>query len=424
VRHTGTMTEEALGTGIFEYSVTFDALTYTVGEYWVECADATGNDRIGLQVTQLALDDLANLMEVSNQLDRISLVFSNIQTTVETLAPLSNLATVVSRLESQVASLTNLPERLDQMDLAMSNRLDQIYGGLDQVVQVSSNLEAASFRLAPLTNLFGTISNIDATIGILTSLTNLPEMITTLDGRMVSLNSLTNMAPILNELSDALQSADLVTMADQVNELSVNLANYQPGSSNNTDTVAMMKSLQEIKTELELQTDMGDRVNLAIKKAQSAASAASKAGTAAQAAKKELGEGRIDEAVNLLTDLRKTLKPEPGEEPPALTAAEFDRQIDRVIRRINELAAQKGAGPLMSEKMTGVPVRDTAGVPSGENIPTGETGGAVAPSDREAIVQLNARLEEVRAMMALLQSLMEQTINKPVVVDWLESGTP
>jgi hypothetical protein len=395
VKQSGAMTEEATGTGIFEYSIHFDPLIYAVGEYWIECSDATSSDRIGIQVTQFALDDFANLLEVSNQLDQISILFSNLQTTVGTLAPLTNLASVVSRVESEVASLTNLPGQVDRMDLAMSNRLDQINLGLDQVIQVSSNLQAAVTLLATITNL---------------------------DTRLAPL---TNMTPVLNELSSTLKSVDLPTMADQVDKLALNLANYQPGSSNSLDSAAMMKSLEEVKIELGRQAGMGARVTEAIKKAQSASSAASKAGTAAQSVKNELGQGRISEALKILSDLRQTLsetKPGTGEESSSVTTPELDRQLDALIRRINELAAQKGTGPLITGKGPALSPEERAEL--GKPMEMTGTGAQPSTSDHEAIVQLNARLEEVRAMMAILQSLMEQTVNKPVVVDWLESGTP
>lgn len=431
-RFSATMTEEALGTGIFGYTISFNAPAYAVGEYWVECADATGNDRIGIQVTSLSLDDLSTLLEVSNQIDRISLLSSNIQTTVATLAPLSNLITVVGRVETEVRALTNLPARIDRIDQTMSNRLARIDTGLDQVALLSSNLQTSVTRMTPLTNLFGVISNIDLTIRGLSSLTNVSTTIDNLNTRLGILNSLTNIGPVISSLSAVMDSADLPTMSAKIDEIALKLANYQSPSNglSPSDTTAVpeiLKYLEDIHTQLNTQAGISTQVTAAMKKASSASSAASKAGTAVQAVKRELGQGRIAEAVKMLTDLRKSLsEAKPESELSPVTTADLDKQLDALILRMNELAEQKGAGLLMSE-VAGI--KTTAGRPvSPAAAPTAgsarETVMGVSIADHDAIVQLNARLEETRAMMTLLQTLMEQTVNKPVVVDWLESGKP
>jgi len=435
-RLTATMTEEALGTDIFGYTISFDAPAYAVGEYWVECADATGNDRIGLQVTALTLDDLTNLLDVSNQIDRISQLSSNIQSTVATLAPLSNLITVVDRVETEVSALTNLPERIDRIDQTMSNRLARIDTGLNQVTLLSSNLQTSVTRLTPLTNLFGVISNIDITIRGLSSLTNVSTTIDNLNTRLEILNSLTNIGPVLTSLSAVMNSVDLPTMSAKIDEIALKLANYQSTSNGGlsaADTAAvpeMLKYLEDIHTQLNTQSGMSTQVTAAMKKASSASSAASKAGTTVQAVKRELGQGQISEAVKMLTDLRKSLseaKPDAESGLSPVTAAELDKQLDALIQRMNELAGQKGAGLLMSEvagikPTAGRPAPKTSTAPTAGSAP--ETVMGVSVADHDAIIQLNARLEETRAMMTLLQTLMEQTVNKPVVVDWLESGKP
>ena len=35
---------------------------------------------------------------------------------------------------------------------------------------------------------------------------------------------------------------------------------------------------------------------------------------------------------------------------------------------------------------------------------------------------MNARIEEMQAMMKAVRLLMEESVNKPVVVDWLEGA--
>jgi low affinity Fe/Cu permease len=288
--------------------------------------------------------------------------------------------------------------------------------------------------MTPLTNLFGVISNIDLTIRGLSSLTNVSTTIDNLNTRLGILNSLTNIGPVISSLSAVMDSADLPTMSAKIDEIALKLANYQstPNGLNSLDTTAvpeMLKYLEDIHTQLITQAGISTQVTAAMKKASSASSAASKAGTAAQAVKRELGQGRIDEAVKMLTDLRKSLseaKLDAGTEVSPVTAVELDKQLDALIQRMNELAGQKGAGLLMSE-VAGI--KTTAGRPVSPAVaPTAgsapETVMGVSIADHDAIVQLNARLEETRAMMTLLQALMEQTVNKPVVVDWLESGKP
>ena len=136
----------------------------------------------------------------------------------------------------------------------------------------------------------------------------------------------------------------------------------------------------------------------AASKARSATTAAQGAMGAVSGLKSDIGGGRLDSAVAMLTEIR-----------GALHETQSDVQD---LAKVDVAVALKEAAQKISEI-----AKNTTGID--QFI---KTSAPTKPVDGDAVLQLNKNIAEMKASVELIGRLMDETVNKPLYVEWLEGG--
>jgi hypothetical protein len=276
------------------------------------------------------------------------------------LAYLTNVIT--TNMAGQLAGLTNLPAQMDRL----------------------TNMPA---DLAYLTNAITTNM-----AGQLAGLTNLPAQVATLTGMPVRLATLTNLPA---------QMVTLTNMPSQMITLSNAWASLQQRIGTDLDPVSTNTVFGRLALLVEQLGGVGGAANNAATIARSAKTQASTAAGAASAVRTQLEKAQFSRMLGALDQMRTaldaTLQQVKGI-PDAMSTENLVKSLRDTMGKIDEIAKQRG-------------------VDLGQ--PTDVAPGSF--SDPKAVAKLLNTISETKAMMEAMRLLMDEAVNKPVVVDWLES---
>ena len=426
---------------------------------------------LGPQVDQLllALDQITALTNLTATVNDLSTAMdsligiTNIEAQVGMLTgTVSSVATAVDHLGTQLGGLTNLGTQVDQLGVTiakisgLTNMAGQVDGLVNSVAQLGSvtNLGAQIAEvlatvdaMVSLTNLNGRMDAVTTAINQLGSLTNLGAQADALSASVAQIVALTNMTSQVNSLVSGVSGLDTTTKAisNAVAALSATSGSLQTASNALTAVTAltgltpMMASVSATVSNLENRinpiqtsldsltgglgtasdaagtatlfgyiyeleknlTDVGSSAQQAMARAGGARSQANSAAGAAARIKQAVAAGQIPQVMSDLAIIRKSLEETLAQVkgvPGGMSTEEMVKTVNAAADSITKLAAERGGG------MLGEPVKAQPG----------------SLNDPKAVADLMNKISETKAMMEATRQLMEEAVNKPVVVDWLE----
>ena len=430
---------------------------------------------LGPQVTQLmaAIDQITALTNMSAQVNDLStsmgrlIGITNMETQVSQLTgTVASVATAVNLLSGQLGSLTNLGTQVNQLEAsiaqiaALTNMSGQVNGLVSAVAQLGSvtnlgaqiaqvaatvdtivsltnlntrmdNVTTAINQLGSLTNLGATADQLSASIAQITALTNMSGQVNGLVTGLASLQSATlsisNIVVSISSASSSFQTASNALSAvaaltpamasvsqtvsniqstmrwDQVTAMQTSLTNLVGGLGSASDaagSLTLFGYLAEVEKNLNA---VGATAQQAASRASGARSQANSAAGVAQRIMQNMASaGQMSTVVADVGVIRKALEDaltNINAIPGTLTTAEMVKTV-------------KGAQDIMLKLSEG------RVAPGGDGA-KGEPG---AWSDPKAVESLINQLSETKAMMQATRQLMDEAVNKPVVVDWLEGS--
>jgi hypothetical protein len=296
----------------------------------------------------------------------------------------------VSNLQTAVAGLTSLTN-LNSLATNLANISGLAISNLTVANVVLTNLAAMNIVLSNL-NLTAVLTNIQSLASnTYLVVTNLRWFVTNTYQEVTNIQSVvSNTYLVTTNIRWFVTNTftEVTNVQDVVSNIWLMLTDY---------TTSMVAKIAAISNAL---TGVAGDVVQARQKAGTAATAAQGAQSALQIMKADLGGGKLDSALAHLVAIRDALTDAQSnirQVSNTLGTKNVADELDAIGQRINALGAiSKDIKDLVSP-----------------------TEGQV---DREAIVKLNARMEEMQAMMKAVRQLMEEAVNKPVVVDWLEGA--
>ncbi len=406
-----------------------------------------------------AVGQLSALTNVTDQLAGVSNALTQVIAVTNLSGQMASLASSVN----QLAGLTNLPAQLSDISAIvsqlgnMTNDMNDVVASISQLgsltnigAQVDGLVDAVAGlgvvtnlgvqiqqvadvvgTLVPLTNFNERMDGLATTLGQLGGLTNLGTQVEQLSGVIGEIMALTNVATQVEGLS-----ADMATLMDSTATLSNSLAALTAamGSVGSTSTnlqlaimdAAEMSSnmLSSIEERLGYVTDpagadtvfgqlttieqgltgVGGTAKQTLQKATSARTEAQNAATAIGEVKKRIGAGQLNQALEDLAVIRQALGAAAEQMrgvASTMTTEDLVKSIRDAMSKIDEMAKARGLQPL--------------GQPADE-LQAGSL------TDPQTVAKLLNSIAETKAMMDAMRVLMDEAVNKPVVVDWLEGA--
>jgi hypothetical protein len=410
---------------------------------------------LGSEVTSLnaAMGSIMGLTNMAGQVNGLT----------TTLNGMTNLNTKMDALNGaigQIASVTNMIGTLNGM-VAAVNQL----GSLTNLETEVAQLNAGVGQLGSLTNMQPQVASILAGMGALGSLTNLGPQVDTLNGAIGEIMALTNLASQVNgvatgvtglestvgTMSNTLASLNAAflafqtvsnslsgvsALAPEMASISTTVSNLQSsmipmsasiaGVSSNIQTSLspMQASLAALTGGLGAASDAAGKETLfgyifeleknlgavgvsaqqAMSRAGGARSQANSAAGAAMRIKNAVATGQIPKVMGDLEIIRKSLEEtllQVRGIPGQMSTAEMVKTVNDAAMTMKTMAAGRGVAMPLGADSTGSPQ-------------------AGSLTDPKAVGELLNKLAETKAMMEATRLLMDEAINKPVVVDWLE----
>ncbi len=405
---------------------------------------------IGPQVDALSAS-LGQIIALTNMAGQVDMVAA----AVGQLGSLTNLGPQVDSLSAslgQIIALTNMAGQVDAVALAVARlgsvtnlepRVDQLVAAVDQLALVTNVIPqidmvaAAIGQLASVTNLGPQVDQLTAAMGDILALTNVAGQVAGVADAVAGLGSLTGMvgqvgglvtdvAALMDStaaLSNALASlsaslnaigaastnltgfSDLQVTMTGVAEMSSNMFYSLEGRiGSESDPAGMGTVFGQLAAIEQSVTAVGGQTASAISKASGARSQASSAASAVTRVKQAVSSGNlgkvtadVDEIKRSLTSAMTQIKAIPGE----MSTEGLVKSLREAMGKIDEVAKGKGLQPL--------------GQPA-EELKAGSL------NDPQTLAKLLNTIAETKAMMDAMRVLMDDAVNKPVVVDWLEGG--
>jgi len=401
------------------------------------------NQVAGMTNLPTQMSYLTNVMGQLTGLTNINAQMAQITNSINQVANLTNLAAQVSYLTNTMAQLSLLTNISAQV-AEMTNSINQITGltNIEAQVAALTNLNAQMAFLTNAVSTLGSLSNdmagVVAAIGQLGSLTNMGSQVAVLTNSIGQIVALTNMSGQINGLATGLsQLMDATkTMSNTLASFTGTIGSLQNASNSlstvttmNTSLASMTAISSNIYTMIEgglgtasdsaaantvfgriaaiedNVTKVGGQASAAAQRASGARSQANSAAGAAQRIKQNMASStQMDTVMTDVGVIRKSLenalanlKAIPGN----LNTSEMMKTVQGAQKTIQEVAESRGVS-----------------LPGGAE-PKGEPGSL---SDPKAVQSLINQLSETKAMMQATRQLMDEAVNKPVVVDWLEGS--
>ena len=382
---------------------------------------------------------LTNVISELTGLTNFSSQMAQVTNSIGLIAGMTNLTAQMNYLTNVINGLSGMTNISAQV-AEMTNSISQLTGLTNIQAQVSSltNLNAQMLYLTNAVGLLGGLSNdmagVISAIGQLGSLTNLGSQVNVLTNSLGQVVALTNMSGQVAGLVTGLaQLTDVTkTISNTLASFTGTIGSLQNVSNSLSTVTAMTTSLSSMSTTysnmytliedgLGAATDtpdtktvfgriaaieanvtaVGGQASAAAQRASGARSQANSAAGAAQRIKKDMAQsGPLDSVMTDVVVIRKALESAlanlsaiPGE----LSTAEMVKTVQSAKDTINKISGGTVSGP-------------------GSKIEAG------SPSDPKAVEALINQLSETKAMMQATRQLMDEAVNKPVVVDWLEGS--
>jgi hypothetical protein len=420
-------------------------LTNMAGQVNTLTTTLNGMTNLTTKVDQLA-GTVVQIASLTNMVGTLN----SVVTAIGQLGSLTNLGPQVASLNAsigQIVGLTNMAGRVDEMALSlygMTNinmRIDQLSGTVNTIYS--------------LTNMPAQINGLTLAMGQLGSLTNLGPQVDALNGAIGEIMALTNMSVQVNSLaSGLLQLTDSTLMiSTTVTSIEGTINSLQNVSNAVASMTGTINSLQNVSNSLSSVSALGENVttmsilssNIYAKIEEGLGAASDSAGTetvfgriaSLEAGVTEVG-GKASAAAQRASGARSQANSAAGAAQRIKNTIATSTQMNTVmgdvgvIRKALEeaLANISGiSGTLSTDEMvkTVKSAQDTIRQVSesrGVVVPGG-AGAKVEPgpfSDQKAVESLINQLSETKAMMQATRQLMDEAVNKPVVVDWLEGS--
>lgn len=427
-----------------------------------------GLTNLGGQVDALvgAMGQISGLTNMAGQVNTITM----------TLNGMTNLNSKVDRLTTSMGQVTNMVGTLNTVATSVAQlagltnlgssvaALNSAIGQIVVLTNLSGKVDNMALSLNAMTNLSAKVDQLSGTVGLIGTLTNLPSQMSALQVAMGQLGGLTNLGPQVDALTGVIgQIMALTNMSGQVNGLATGVSGLQTtvavmsntlaslnaafqasltASNNATSTAAVGASLTSLSTTYsnmytmieeglgtandsptastvfgkiaaieENVTAVGGKASAAASRASGARSQANSAAGAAQRIKKNMASsGQMETVMTDVGVIRKSLedalislKGITGD----LTTEEMSKQLKEARTTLQKTAEGRGGAPAVKESVE---------AKEGVKIEAGSL------SDPKAVESLINQLSETKAMMQATRQLMDEAVNKPVVVDWLEGS--
>jgi DNA-binding FrmR family transcriptional regulator len=393
----------------------------------------SGVTNIAAQVSDMtnSIAKVAALTNMSGQLSYMTNVIGQLSGITNISAQVADMTNALGR----VAGLTNMSDQLRYMTnvigqlAGMTNISAQVavmtnaIGQLSGITNISAQVATITNALAGLVGLGdvpGQLSYVTNVIGSLSAATNLGTQIATMTNAIASLSAMTNMATdvaqvgsnvtvMMNEVAGLGATYEAMTsmqgVVSNVEAMAVTMETRigREGDTADSSTVFGMLSYIEEK----ISQSGADGTGAILKGVNSAKGAAQKAASAASKMKDVAGAGKLDQVLSELDAIQRSLSSVKGDVeglPESMTTEAMVKVIKQAMDDIRNVAGGRGL--------------PTEGI--------GQTGGALEAgslSDPQSVSKLLNSIAETKAMMQAMQGLMDEAVNKPVVVDWLEGGT-
>lgn len=370
-----------------------------------------------LDSVQAAIGQLGGLTNLGPQVAALS-------ASLDQIIALTNVAGQISGVATTLNGMTNLNWKVDQLAGALTNMPTQLDGVVAAIGQLGSltnlgpqvdALSGAMSDILALTNVAGQVADVAAAVAQLGVVTNMAGQVNGLVTSMAGLNSAT--LTISNTLAALVSSlGSLQSMSNSLSAVSAlqgDLATMSAMSSNIYDTLefkigaegdpatadTVFGRLAAIEQSV---TAVGGQTASAISKASGARSQASSAASAVQRIKQEMGTGKMSQVATDVAEIRRSLgsamaqiQSIPGE----MSTEGLVKSLREAMGKIDEVAKSRGLQPL--------------------GQPTEELKAGLL-SDPQAVAKLLNTISETKAMMDAMRVLMDDAVNKPVVVEWME----
>lgn len=426
-------------------------------------------DRIDTNVTNMQVAITGDVARMARNMDVTSVVMSNLTSRLST-----NLATSVSNLNASLSEMhdinlrwmTNILSSVSNVQLSADTIRDAVFTNLnltesiafitntltniqDRITGSSAGFSAAVERMASnmqvtavvmsninfslATNIMSTVSNISLAVGDirdvnLSQITNTVMIMSNIQARLMTniatmasnlyLSAVEMKGVNLSFLTNTLATISNVNMSFVTN-IAMTVNSLQMRAVTNvavTFSNLMLTAVGDMKERLDqvtgglqtisnAMTVIGTDADAAAKKARSASTAAASAQTAIKDVQSDLKDGKLDDMLAHLKVIRKAIEDAQGnlkQIPESVSTADLLKALQDATSKINKIAEGKGLSPLMEEK-------DVAASPK---------------FDQNTIAQLNSRLDESKAMLEAVRLLMDESVNKPIVIDWLGPAGP
>ncbi len=357
---------------------------------------------------------------VSNDISALMTAFAGVNWTnlgqVSSLGPaVSNLNAAVDGLRSTV-NWTNVLDILDTVS-AVSNNLTTLSGVLSGVdwTNVATLGPRMDTVYTAVTGLQGVVNWADVTtlLGLTEGVSNdLALVRSSLDA--LNWTNIANVATIgasLSAMSATVSNLQTTIRWSDVASLQAAVTNYASVSSNawssiqdrigaDNDASSVGTVFGRLAALAEDLATVGDTAANAVSMARSAKTQASSAAGAANTLRTDIGQGQVGrmltELGRLRGDLNETLAKVKGI-PDSMSTEGLVNSLRETMTKLDD----------MSKKL---------GYPMGQ--PTIPEAGSV--TDQAQVTKLLNSIEQAKAMMEAMRMLMEEAVNKPVVVDWIE----
>ena len=365
--------------------------TQTAAIKWQDVTDALAMAQAASnQTARINWDDIGRIYDLAWSI-------SNTLGTMD-LGPLTNIADLAAAISNMnISALTNIS--------ALAEDVQAIRGRTDSINWTNiSQLLATSGDLLTLTQgITNTLQAMD--LGPLTNLPQIVGLLTNVDWAALSdMEAVKTGVEALQNWSATVNWSDVAALMAGVEALEFMTTSYWDRVSSRVgserdgpDADTLFGRIAAVLAELE---QVGADAAAAVKKAGTAQTAAGSAASGIQSVKRELAAGQLGQmAANVaavrdaLTTALEQLQGIPEEIGSGRLVDAFREALDQMKR----LAEQQGV-PLAEMALPSGPITDAA-----------------------TIMQLNNNLAEMKAMMDALRTLMDEAVNKPVVVEWLEA---
>jgi len=401
----------------------------------------TGLTNISAQVGQMtnSIGQIAGMTNLPSQMNYLTNVISqlsgmtNISAQVAQMTNSISLIAGMTNLPSQMNYLTNVISTLSGMTnisaqvAQMTNSIGLIAGLTNIGTQVSTltNLNAQMAYLTNAMSALGTLSNemagVVTAIGQLGGLTNMGSQVAVLTNSIGQIVALTNMSGQvaglvtgMAQLTDSTKTisnslSSVATLDASMSSMSVTYSNMytmiEEGLGAATDSAEANTVFGKIAAIEADVAAVGGKASAAVQRASGAKSQANSAAGAAQRIKKNMASsGQMESVMSDVGIIRKSL--------------------EDALANINAIPGEMNTGAMLttikSARKTMEKVAEERGIaPAVGAEPKVEPGSL---SDPKAVESLINQLSETKAMMKATRQLMDEAVNKPVVVDWLEGS--